>query len=159
MVYPHWVYAAVNLSAKTEEDIKNYCKEHLQWIVMNDDLHSTVAFSKKPKEWKIKRANFRWEWKFKRLSKFWEDKQSIVIELDSSDLVEHNKRLTEEHELVSDYDEYKPHITITYEWWDVDVDSLPPLDIIYELEHDYIEDLDDDDDDVMDAQWMVWFVM
>jgi len=153
MKYPSWVYVAVHLSDDTENQIKDYCHKNMPWVKMNEDLHSTLIYSKKPREKQLKREQFKWEWKFKKFSKFWDDWWSIVIELDSADMMSHNKKLMEENDFISDYDEYSPHITLSYEWQDVEVDNLPPLEIVYKMEHDFIEDLDDDEDET------TWFVI
>lgn len=154
MIYPHWVYVATHLSWETEDQIKWYCDKNLPWMKMNEDLHSTLIFSKQPKEEKMKRWQFKWEWKFKKFSKFWDDWASIVIELDSEDMRSYNKQLVSENWFISDFDEYLPHITISYEWQDIEVDNLPPLDIVYKMEHDFIEDIDEDEDEDV-----IWFAM
>lgn len=144
MNYPHWVYVAFNLSRETEDNIKKYCSENIPNAVMNEDLHCTLIYSKKPKDERIKRVQDRLTWKFKKFSKFWENKDALVMELDSQDLKSMNESMTKEHDFISDYDEYSPHITLTYEWMDIDPELLPPIDFNIDLEHQIIEWLDED---------------
>ena len=160
IVSPNWVYVAVHLSSETEEQVRWYCAENMPGMKINDDLHSTLIFSKKPKEERLKRKQFKWEWKFKKFSKFWDDWASIVIELDSEDMKGYNRELVKENWFISDFDEYLPHISISYEWQDIDIDNLPPLDIVYNLEHDFIEDIDDEYmDEKKEEEEDVWFIM
>jgi len=161
MNYPNWVYIAMNLSRDTEENIKKYCSEHLPDIEMTDDLHSTVIYSKKPHEKKIKRDQCRCKWNPGKFAKYWDDKESLVIEIDSEDMQSMNNKMMEEHDFVTDYPEYKPHITLTYAWKEIDIDSLPPMEFPIEMEHQVIENLDEEamtdekkDDDLMTDEEM-----
>lgn len=171
MVYPNWVYIAMHLTKDTEDKIKEYISANIPELKMNEDLHSTLAYSKKKREKMINRGNDRMKWKFKKFSKFWEDENSLVIELDSEDMKNRSKKLASDYELISDYDEYSPHITISYEGKEIDIESLPACDIDFEFEHEFIEDIDEEliDSDDEEIKWQEteemedeiseWFVM
>lgn len=183
MRYPNGVYIAFNLSRSTEDKIKDYCETNLPNMKMTEDLHCTLIFSQKEKDEKIKRAHERIDWKFKKFSKFWENEDSLVIEIDSSDLKKMNEDMTKEHDFISDWDEYNPHITLCDSGRDIDIENLPNIDFDIEMEHQIIEDLDmedkksDDDkeddseeedkdekkdkdkDDDDDETMTIWFVM
>jgi len=114
MNYPNGVYIAFNLSRETEENIKKYCEENLPDMEMNEDLHCTLVYSKKPHEPRIKRDHCRCSGKPKKFSIFGEDDKSLVLEIDSEELKKMNHEKMKEHDFVSDFDEYKPHVTFVY---------------------------------------------
>ena len=143
MNYPNGVYIAFNLSKETEDNIKEYCSQHIPGIEMNEDLHSTLVFSKKAMEKKIDRKPDRAKGKFKQFSKFGKDEESLVIELDSEDMMNLHKWMTSDHDFISDFPDYKPHVSITYKGKDIDIENLPPMDFEFDMEHQVIENIDE----------------
>ncbi len=71
-------------------------------------------------------------------------KKALVVELDCPDMVKRHKELMKEHGATHDFDEYKVHITLSYDIGDLDVDKLPDIrDTIKEIAavEEYGEDL------------------
>lgn len=150
MTYPQWVYVAMYLAKETEDEIKKYIEANLQWMENNDDLHITVCYSRKNQMEQIKRKNYRCEWSFKWFDLFWADWKSLVIKIDSPELVKRNKELTDEFELISDYPDYQPHVSISYsfEW---DINALPKIEFPFIFEHEIIENINEEESD--DIGW------
>ena len=144
MHYPNGVYIAFNLSRATEDKLNEYMEAHMPGAKKNEDFHSTLIYSKKPHEKRICRCHDRMKWNFKKFSKFWEDKKALVIEMESKDMKDMNHKMMKEHDLTSDYDEYNPHITLTYEGEDIDPEKLPPIDFELEMEHQIVEWIDEE---------------
>jgi len=148
MTYKDWVYIALHLDSASEKEIIDYISNNIPWLEINEDLHLTLIYSNKPHEKQIKRKKYQCIWKFKKFSKFWDKWESLVIEIESDDLIKKNKELSDEHSFVSDYDEYLPHISISYKWEDIDIDTLPDFnkDIEFKFIHEIIENTNEDDD-------------
>lgn len=119
--------------------------------VPQEKLHSTILYSRKylPKlkpdqsEYPIRSddTKFRLE--------LWESQSGakcLVLVFDCISLVEYHKWLMKQHNATYDYDEYKPHITLSY---DVGDDWFPNVSTIsfkdnsqVTISSEYIEDLD-----------------
>jgi hypothetical protein len=65
----------------------------------------------------------------------------LILKLDAPDLRERHKYLMDNHDATYDYDEYKPHVTLSYDVGDATVDSFPEFDQQLELVGEYNEDL------------------
>lgn len=71
-------------------------------------------------------------------------KNALVVTLDAPELVKRHKTLMKELDATYDFDEYKPHITLSYDVGVLDVDKLPDIrDTIKEIDivEEYGEDL------------------
>lgn len=74
-------------------------------------------------------------------------KNALVVTLNAPDMNKRHKTLMDEHDATYDFDEYKPHITLSYDIGDLDVDKLPDIrDTIKEIDavEEYGEDLQDE---------------
>lgn len=112
-----------------------------------DKIHSTIIYSKKYD--KLETAEYK-VMKPVALAKSFEvwktqnGKSALVVLLDAPDLSIRHKWLMKNHDLTYDYDEYKPHITLSYDVPD-DFDvpkTMPEISLI--VDHEYQEDLIDD---------------
>lgn len=113
-------YAGLRYSAETEKVIQTFIKRS-GIPNPNDDIHTTILYSTKecpnyvpdtvPEYGDIKFKGFRYFG------------SALVIELDAPGLVMRHKALMKQHNAVYDYDEYIPHITISYDS-DIDVGTL-----------------------------------
>jgi 2'-5' RNA ligase len=143
--YPKGVYVSVSLSDISKQYIEEYCNKYLSSskTEINYDLHCTIIYSKKEQKEEVKTKEYKYLANFSKFSKFGENKDVLVMELDCDMLIERNKELVDEYGFISDFEEYKPHITIAYKS-DIDVNYLPPFDKIIELENEQVEELDED---------------
>ncbi len=122
--------------------------------VQSSKLHSTVLYSKKylpnykaqgeletpiigtPKKFSV------WE---TQPDKDGETANSLVLQYDASELVAHHQKLMKEHGATYDFDEYKPHVTLSYNIGDLDISKLDPSNIgNINIVSEYGEDLDFD---------------
>ena len=55
--------------------------------------------------------------------------QCLVLKFDCDELVERHKKLMDEHKATFGYDEYKTHVTLSYDIGDMEIKDLPPVDI------------------------------
>lgn len=147
------LYAAVKFSKDTIDRILKYCGDKdIPNILNPEDFHSTLCYSRKlvpdfkpvdelfeegkPKKFEI------WE---SPPNAFKEEKTFCLVLKYSSSYMENRFKEIMDMGATYDYDEYKPHLTISYdvgEGFDVsklvDIDAIAPLDIIGE----YSEELD-----------------
>lgn len=74
-------------------------------------------------------------------------KNALVVKLDAPEMNKRHKELMDEHEATYDFDEYKPHITLSYDIGDLDIAELPDIrDTIKEIDavEEYQEELQDE---------------
>jgi len=74
-------------------------------------------------------------------------KNALVVTLTAPDMCKRHKELMDEHGATYDFDEYKPHITLSYDIGDLDVDKLPEIkDTVKEIDavEEYGEDIKDE---------------
>lgn len=147
-------YIGIRFEPETKEKLKSIVAgESIPNATEPDDYHSTIAYSrgsqipgyqvagkmKNPIEAKIKDFG---------IFPSQDGCNCLVAKLDAPDLVDmHNK--TREHGATHDYDEYIPHVTLSYDAGDWDEESLADLTRKYagtklygneEYENDIIED-------------------
>lgn len=132
-------YVGVRFDKKTVKQLNEFMDvNNVPNQILTSKLHSTLIYSKKPcPDFKALQDNYPLKTKFKGFELFGEDKTCLVVLIDSPEMIKRNKEITEEHGATSDYDEYHPHITLTYNVEDLDVDKLPdyPHDIIIQSEY------------------------
>lgn len=147
--YPKGVYISVNIQEESKIALGSYMEKYLSFYnnLELDDLHCTIIYSAKELKEEVLLKDYKLIANFNRFSKFGDDKNILVIEINSETLVNRNKELTKEYGFVSDYDEYKPHITLSYSVEDLDINSLPPLDFAIYLCDESIEELQEDKDE------------
>jgi len=145
-------YSGARFSKKTVDALVAFCKEHkIPKAIDGDHLHTTILFSRKflpdykaagkydemivakPKQWNV--------WKTSPSDPNAEKTNCLVLETNCPALVERHKELMDEHGGTYDYDEYKTHLTLSYDIGDFDVKDLPLFDQDIEIEEEYQEDL------------------
>lgn len=147
-------YAGVRFSSKTKKLIKQYCDENnIPKAISPDKMHTTVLYSRKylpdyeaagnyPKPLIGTPTSFD-VWKSNN-----EDGSSancLVIEYDCPELTKRHDDLMEEHGATYDYDNYKTHITLSYDIGDMDIKDLPDFKKTVptiEIVSEYQEELD-----------------
>ena len=142
--YPEGVYISVKLSEETEALVKEYQEKYLkgQDIVDINSLHCTLIYSKQPEVNEIEPAEYTAVGTFQEFNLFGEKSDTLVAEINSFDLLRRNEILTQEYKFISDFDEYKSHVTLAYGVENIDINSLPPMDFGFVFENETVEQLD-----------------
>ena len=135
--YIDGVYISMRLTEDSENKIKDFQHKYIKDNI-NDDLHCTLIYSKKPFKGNIKTNNDNIVTKFKKYSVFGED--TLVLEIDSSELDARNKELTSKYDFISYFDNYSSHITLSYKC-NIDISKLPDIDFDIELTKETVENL------------------
>jgi len=150
--YPGGVYISVKMTEESQIALNEYTSKYLKDAELNEELHCTLIYSKKEQKEEIEPKIYNVTGTFLNFSKFGEDKDTLVAELNCPDLVERNKELVKEYGFISDYDEYKPHFTISYNAKDIDINSLPDIDFAINFNEETIEELNTDWKDGEDGE-------
>lgn len=137
------LYVAVGFSRQTQNAIANFAKKHkVPNRFSRTKFHSTIIYSKKPcKEYiPVENINYKasfggWD-VFPSLNK---QKNALVMLLKSEDLVKRYSQLMKELDASSEYDEFKPHITLSYDIGNYDVKQLPKFEYNIEIIKEYSE--------------------
>ena len=148
-------YAGVRFSEDTVNRIKSFIgNNEIPEPIPDDKMHSTVLYSRKhlpnyeaagdyetplegtPTEFDL------WE------SQPDEDgvkSNCLVLQYDCDPLLERHQSLMDEHGATFDFEEYKPHVTLSYNVGDLDLSNLNPSDVgPINVVSEYQEDLNMD---------------
>lgn len=132
-------YAGVRFDDDTVQRIKTFIKENeIPNSVADKSLHTTVLYSRKHLP-EYKAAGEYEEPLVGEPTEFdvWksqpdddgETSNCLVLQYECEPLVERHNSLTKEHGATFDYDEYKPHVTLSYNIGDMDINNLDPATI------------------------------
>lgn len=139
-------YAALKFSADTVKMLEKYMVKHdIPKPVGGSSLHSTLLYSRKylldyeP----IGKLDETWTGKFTKFSIFPSNPKNggntsnnLVLEYGCKPQSERFNELMDSHDATYDFDEYKPHITLSTDVGDFDYKKLPkilePLEIVEE---------------------------
>jgi len=102
------LYVAVR---PTSDKIINDLKKTFGINNAHNDYHVTIIYSRTYDDIEVN-PNKKYLAKLDKLHLFGED--FLVVMLDCPELVQHHKELMNTHNLTYDYDEYIPHITLSY---------------------------------------------
>lgn len=144
-------YAGVNFSDKTIDSITAYIKDNkIPNHTKFDKLHTTLLYSRKylpdyePAGKLDKPMNGKAE-EFEVWDSQPDDDghvaKCLVLRYHCPKLVKRHVSLMDEHKGTYDFDEYKPHITFSYDIGDMDIKDLPDFDGKIEVINEYGEDL------------------
>ena len=144
VLYPGGVYISVKMQLESTIAVSNYMKKYLPNcnVLKPEDMHCTLIYSKKEQKGPVQTKEYEAVATFLHFNKF-DDGNVLVAEIKSDTLVRRNKELTEEYNFVSDFDEYRPHFTLSYEAKDIDINSLPPMDFAMYFDSESVEELDE----------------
>jgi len=152
--FPGGVYISVKPDDITSSKITEYQEKYLKGQEINSNLHCTLIYSKKPQVDDIQAEDYTALGTFQEFNLFGPEQDTLVVEINSQDLTRRNAELTEKYNFISDFDEYKSHITLSYNAKNIDLNSLPAMDFAFTFIDESIEPLDtnwegkgDSDDD------------
>jgi 2'-5' RNA ligase len=106
---------------------KKYIRDNVPELTPTPDPHLTLIYSKKKFDGTVKVQNYEATGTVKGFSIFGQNgDRALVAEIESKDIMDRNAKLVKDYGFISDFDEYKPHITLAYDVpEDFDVNSLP----------------------------------
>jgi 2'-5' RNA ligase len=145
-------YAGVKFSGDTSRSIKKFCEEHsIPNAVDPKSLHLTLLYSRKhcPEYDPIVKYDTPIIGKFKAWN-VWETSPTegpktncLIMQLVCPEMEKRHKELMEELKATFDYDQYQPHITLSYDIGEeFDTDALPPFKEPVTITGEYMEELD-----------------
>lgn len=150
-------FVGVNLGPKTLKRLTNWIdSQDIDKPTPTDDIHITLILSKTkefswdPETYDPKIKVLPDTYKF---DKFGDEGNVLVLTFQCPDLREKHFNAREEHNLSWDFDDYHPHITLSYDAENIDINDLDyPTFPIY-LEGEYVEPFDSDwkDDKIDEA--------
>ena len=149
---PDGTYAGVHFSQDTRNALKEYMQSNdIPHAVPTNKLHTTVLYSRKYiPEYKpkgmydpiIKGVPTGFELWPSQPDEHGKKTNCLVLCFDAPDLTKRHESLMDKHDATYDFDEYKTHVTLSYDAGDIDTNSLPPLEEELEITEEYKEDLD-----------------
>jgi hypothetical protein len=147
-------YLGVNFSPSSVAMVQRYMKDNkIPNPVKAQKIHSTVIYSRKflPNLKPITRFQHDLIAKFDEFV-VWkttppegstqEPWNCLVMKLTCPGLVSLHNQYMKEHGATYDYDQYSPHLTLSYNIGDFDIKHLPVLTDNIEIIGEYVEDLD-----------------
>lgn len=140
-------YVGVRFTDDTKKAIKKYIEENeIPNSIDVEKLHTTLIFSRKhlPNFTPKGKLNPTIKGTYKHMSiwKTQNEKNALVMEYDSKDMKNRHEEIMDEHNATYDFDEYKPHLTLSYDVSDIDIKSYPEYDGPVEIDFEYTEPLD-----------------
>lgn len=148
---PEGTYAGVRFSEDTKNSIKQFIKDNeIKNPVDIYTLHATLLFSRKylPNYKAFGEINPPWLGEPGKLQ-IWDNKDKtkkvLVLSLKCKELTKRHHYLMKLHKAKYDYPQYNPHITISYDCGDLDIEKLFKIDnYLKEIEiiKEYKESLD-----------------
>ena len=145
-------YAGVRFGDNTTKAVAEYSKDNkIPHPLKPEKMHSTILYSRKYLP-EYKATGDYDKPMVGKPTKFdvWESSpddgskptKCLVLEYECPDLVKRHKSLMKEHEATYDYDQFKSHITLSYDVGDLDHKKLPTFEEEIEIVSEYQEDLD-----------------
>lgn len=125
-------YVGGKFSKDVEEGLKKFSKEN-NIPNVNTDYHTTIIYSTRamPKFKALGKVDY--DTPLRSFKIFEGETKVLVLVLDSPELVQRHKEIMKEYNGTYNFPEYIPHITLSYDLEDFDINTLD------------IEDLDDID--------------
>lgn len=146
-------YAGAHFSDSTKKALGQYCEDNeIPNAINPDKFHTTILYSRKHlPEYKAagvydpmmvgKPKDTFHAWKTSPSDPEAEKTTCLILTFDCPELNARHKELMDEHDATYDYDEYKTHITLSYNIGDLDIEKLPPFKGDIEIVDEYQEEL------------------
>ena len=129
-------YVCFNVSDESAKELNEWCQEHDIHVSSPSEFHCTLIYSKTPiKEFsKFHGLKILVESKIKGWELFGEDENILVLSIESDDLTKINDLMIK-CGATSDYDTYKPHVTICTEHEGEIPSEIPDFPITFKNVH------------------------
>ena len=137
-------YAGVRFTKDTVAALQKYIEDN-EIPHPENDFHATLLYSRKhlPKYFPIN-YDPPMPGKFKELKMLGPNKNALVISFDAPELEKRHKELRKEHNADWDFDSFIPHVTLSFDIEDIDVDELPDPKFSIKMEKEYSEEINED---------------
>lgn len=139
-------YAGVRFDKRTVKSLEKYVKDN-DIPNANDNWHTTLLYSRKHLPNYVPKEKYKPAMEGTPMAlEVWptqSGKNCLVINYSCSQLYQQHHKLMMKHGATYDFDEYKPHITLSYDVGDLDVDKLPQYKNKIKIVGEYREELDD----------------
>ena len=143
-LFENGVFISLMLSEESKPSFLQFMKDNIPEAEPNPDPHITLIYSKKKFDGDVKIEEYSVEGNVKGFSIFGQRGERILVaEIDSEVIKNRNKNLVSEYGFISDFDEFKPHITLTYKMpEDFDIKTLPDFDTPLVFDRESVKELD-----------------
>lgn len=141
------VYVAVTYNQSAQDDLLDFIKEYnIPSTLKAEDFHTTLIYSRKYADIKDLEDNMEDSEivaypKELHVFETFDKKRALVIKLDCSYLEERHKYLMKKYNLTYDYDEYIPHITLSYDIGNMELPKNVKFPKFFRINSEYKEDL------------------
>lgn len=141
------IYVAVKYNQSASDDLLDFIKKYnIPSTLKAEDFHTTLIYSRKFAD--IKELDDNMEdseiiAKPTELHVFetFDKKRALVIKLDCPYLEQRHKYLMQKYDLTYDYEEYIPHITLSYDIGDLEVPTDVEFPNFFRIQAEYQEEL------------------
>lgn len=138
-------YVGVKLDDESCDRLKKLCKElGVPNRVPRDKLHSTIIYSRKHvPDLKADNSSYPIEATSIKLDIFdtKDKKRALVLKIKCKELVKKHNNIMSEYDATYDYDEYIPHVTISYNCGDFNISDFKGELPTVTFSSEYVEDL------------------
>ena len=138
-------YAAVQFDPETVKALEAYQYDNDIPKPLNpDEFHSTVMFSQKyVPDFKTLGEIPNWEGTFSEFDVFpSDDDRALVLKYECHELKDRWQKIIDKYGATWDHKDFIPHITLSYNIGDMDIDNLPPYEGPIIIVCEYSNDLD-----------------
>lgn len=141
------VYVAVAYNQSAQDDLLDFIKEYnIPSTLKAEDFHTTLIYSRKYADIKDLEDNMEDSEivaypKELHVFETFDKKRALVIKLDCSYLEERHKYLMKKYNLTYDYDEYIPHITLSYDIGNMELPKNVKFPKFFRINSEYKEEL------------------
>jgi len=149
---PNGTFVGARFTDKTKNQLRKYLYDNnIPNPINPNEVHTTIIYSRKDLPTFTPRGMFANPYlgtptnfelftskpdMFKSYSS-----NALVLRFDSPELTKRHNEIRNNFGATHDYDEYKPHITLSYDAGDFDIDSIPMYDKPLEVNEEYSQDL------------------
>ena len=138
-------YVGTNIDKESKDRIKRLVLElGVQNGIRSDKMHVTLIYSRKyVPTLKAETSPYPMKAIGSSLEIFptQDDKNALVMKLKCDELIDRHNQLMSEYQTTYDYDEYIPHITLSYDCGDFDPTSYTGEFPLVTITDEYVEDL------------------
>ncbi len=125
--FANGVYCSARPSTSTTDALAAFCAAYdIPNPISKSDMHTTIIYSEQGN------SNFEWQptyqepikAKFAGFEMFGENNEVLVVKLKSPELSRRHNELMDDYDLSYNFDEYRPHITLSYDAEGFDISKL-----------------------------------
>ncbi|CAG7580038.1 MAG: putative RNA 2',3'-cyclic phosphodiesterase [uncultured marine phage] len=112
-------YSGLGLSIETQELVRKITDQFgIKNLIPKEKLHVTIFYSRDYIKDYFPLGEVNFEGRFEKFDIFdtQDGRRVLVIELSSDSIIERNEELVSKFNIKSDFDSYRPHITISFRY-------------------------------------------